>query len=76
MVVCMGVSLFSSDNNGCMYGCVVVVFRNVDTVQPGDCAAHDWLVTSRQVITTTLLIVKMLGAVRAASNMAPNYIIF
>ena len=28
MVVCMDVSLlFSSDNNGCMYGCVIVVFE-------------------------------------------------
>ena len=28
MVICMDVSfLFSSDNNGCMYGCVVVVFE-------------------------------------------------
>ena len=62
MVVCMDVLLlFSSDNNGCMYGCVIVVFRDVDTVQPGDCAAHDWLVTSNNNYSVN--IVNMLGAV-------------
>ena len=70
----MDVLLFLSDNNGFMYGCVVVVFRNMDTIQPGDCAAHDWLVTS--INNYSVNSVNILGAVQAASNMAPNYINF
>ena len=43
-----------SDNNGCMYGCVIV-FRNMDTFQPGDCAAHDWLVTNNNVYSVNIV---------------------